>query len=188
MRVQTLQEKCFKNLGWPTANVGLSMVIFFLLFSHHVPKKPVELIQPLVHLMVQPPVSSEQSVMESTEQQQVQPEVEKLPELQEEPKVEGMTEQPTIEEAQADPKDESLDQSGSEMQPTPKESTEPIAESAVEPMAESSVEEVAEKSVAETPDGETTAEPSSVENSGIPDQTEDLVKKESCRKESFGKS
>ena len=29
MRVQTLQEKCFKNLGWPTANVGLSMVIFF---------------------------------------------------------------------------------------------------------------------------------------------------------------
>ena len=147
------------------------------------------MIQPLVHLMVQPPVSSEQSVMESTEQQQVQPEVEKLPELQEEPKVEGMTEQPTIEEAQIDSKDKSLDQSGngSDTEAPAKESTEPIAESAVEPIAESSVEEVAGKSVAETPDGEPTAEPSSVENSGIPDQTEDLVKKESCRKESFGK-
>ena len=127
--------------------------------------------------------------MESTEQQQVQPEVEKLPELQEELKVEGMTEQPTIEEAQIDSKDKSLDLSGngSDTEAPAKKSTEPIAESAVEPIAESSVEEVAGNSVAETPDGETTAEPSSVENSGIPDQTEDLVKKESCRKESIGK-
>ena len=65
--------------------------------------------------------------------------------------------------------------------------SEEVRESRKYSKEEVTLEEVAEKSVAETPDGETTAEPSSVENSGIPDQTEDLVKKESCRKESFGK-